>query len=62
MIAISNNELAAAEPVGGLHDCTRCGHAHDLKDSTPPGLQFVKCDDGTVYLVGVNGKRVGRGP
>lgn len=36
--------------------CKRCGNYHEVKDSNPPGLQYVKCPtDGSLFLVGIDG-------
>lgn len=58
MIAIGNDELDAALPLGKTYRCHRCDETHDVIDSDPPGmLQAVRCG-GASYLVGVKWKAI----
>lgn len=47
---VSSNEV---KPVAR---CQRCGNYHEVRDSNPPGINYVKCPtDGSLFMVGLNG-------
>lgn len=59
MVVFGNAELDAAPPIAHVYDCPRCKHKHIVEESLPSRtLQFVTCDDGESYVVGVKGKDV----
>lgn len=54
--------IGADELKGNLGDKTRCpscNEIHEVKQSEPPLLQYVKCDiSGETYLVGIKNKAI----
>lgn len=43
--------------VGSLLD--GCGSTHEVRDSTPSGLQYVRCEGrDALYLVALEGRRI----
>lgn len=57
--AVSSTQLDNAEYLEETTTCPECGELHVVKHSTPsPILQFVKCNTGNVYLVGINSKKI----
>ena len=58
MVAFGNRELDAAPAIGHMCECPRCGHTHQVEESKPPLLHYVRCDDGECYIVGLKGKDV----
>lgn len=54
-IAVGNEELT--EPIGEKAPCPHCGKEYLVENSVPPTLQFVKCENGNQYLVGIKGKK-----
>ena len=67
MLAIGKDELDKAESLGDFILCDKCGNRHVIKygnavlsdGTSEPSelLPFYKCGK-TIYLAGINGKRV----
>jgi len=64
MLAIGNGELRESNYLDDTIWCERCNKEHKIIHSTDENgkengvLQAVKCDDGSLYLVGVDGRDV----
>jgi hypothetical protein len=57
MVAIGNDELGGPVVVGSLVACPSCGSPHEVADSVPSFIQFVKCGD-KAFMVGLKGRSV----
>lgn len=65
-VAFGNDELEGAARIakGDRIACDQCGGLHDVRLGTSPDgkespmLQFITCEKGSSYLVGVAGKSV----
>ena len=66
MFAIGNDELRDSNCLDDTVWCERCNKEHTIIHSTDENgkengaLQAVKCDDGSLYLVGIDGLDVRR--
>lgn len=69
-VSFSNSERGEMKPLTDYIRCRKCGEMHKVCNGAtknPDGtltestaLQFIKCNDGTLLLVGINRKRIER--
>lgn len=56
-VSFSNTEIEEAPALGREAKCRYCGELHEVHESNPPGLSYVKCAE-KIFIVGLKGKRL----